>query len=168
MIVDLEPFLVLVLGLRYPLHGYLHTLLLASLLGLSLGYIMFVLERFLRQLYRAFLLEPGKSLSLTSFMLAGALGAMLHVLMDSPLYDDIRPLYPLAANPLFNPDLTSMIYDISLWMGLLGAMYYLYLLASTGFKALKRRADASTGTSLQGCEEPHGKGAEKRPEKGSA
>ena len=37
VVVDVEPLLVLVLGLDYPLHGYLHTFLFASLTGLLLG-----------------------------------------------------------------------------------------------------------------------------------
>ncbi len=36
VIVDVEPFLVLFLGLRYPLHGYLHTFLLALVTGLGM------------------------------------------------------------------------------------------------------------------------------------
>jgi hypothetical protein len=55
VIVDVEPFLVLLLGLRYPLHGYLHTFLSAFLMGLALGYGMFLLERVLHPLYKVFL-----------------------------------------------------------------------------------------------------------------
>ena len=61
VIVDIEPFLVLFLGLRYPLHGYLHTFGLAFFVGLALGYAMFLLERVLRPLYRMFLLEPSNN-----------------------------------------------------------------------------------------------------------
>lgn len=74
VIVDVEPFLVFFLGLRYPLHGYLHTFLLAIPIGLLLGYIMFLLEKFLQPLYKTFLLEAGNSLSLKSFVVAGGLG----------------------------------------------------------------------------------------------
>lgn len=69
IIVDIEPFLVLSLGLRYPLHGGLHTFLLATPLGLIFGYIMFLLERFLHPLYKIFLPETSNSLSLNLLLL---------------------------------------------------------------------------------------------------
>lgn len=130
VIVDVEPFLVLTLGSKYPLHGYLHTFLLAFLLGIILGYIMLLLEDSLRTVYRTFLLESDKSYSLKSFLLAGTAGIALHVLMDSPIYDDIRPFYPLTVNPLYNPNLTLWIYAICVWLGVLGVIWYVCLRAS--------------------------------------
>jgi hypothetical protein len=94
VIVDVEPFLVLFLGLRYPLHGYLHTFILAISVGLVLGYTMFLLGKFLQPFYKVFLLEAGNSLSLRSFVVAGGLGTGLHVLLDTPLYNDITPFLP--------------------------------------------------------------------------
>lgn len=125
VIVDIEPFLVFFFGLRYPLHGYLHTFLLAIPAGLSLGYIMFLLERFLHPLYRAFLLEEDHGLSLRSFFAAGALGTGLHILFDAPLYSDITPFYPITWNPLYNPFLDLEIYSLCVWMGTFGIIYYL-------------------------------------------
>jgi len=136
VIVDVEPFLVLFYGLRDPLHGYLHTFLLAFLAGLVIGYVMFIFERFLRPLYKLFLLEPDEKLNLKSFLLAGALGTALHVLLDSPLYSDIRPFYPLTINPLLNPALTSEVSSFCVWMGVLGIIYYVALLAFLVYKKL--------------------------------
>ena len=65
VIVDVEPFLVLVFGLRYPLHGYLHTFLLALFTGLALGYVMFLLERIFHPLYKMFLLESTDKILLS-------------------------------------------------------------------------------------------------------
>ncbi|MEM0050252.1 MAG: hypothetical protein QXW39_06960, partial [Candidatus Bathyarchaeia archaeon] len=63
--IAVEPLLTLVLNLSYPLHGCLYTFLLAALLGLFL-----------------------------EFFMASALGTIFQVFLDSPLYDDIRPLFP--------------------------------------------------------------------------
>ena len=42
IIVDIEPLLVLVLGMMsYPLHGYLHTFISSLIMGSLLGYIMY-------------------------------------------------------------------------------------------------------------------------------
>jgi membrane-bound metal-dependent hydrolase YbcI (DUF457 family) len=127
-ILDVEPLLVLYYGLDYPLHGYLHTFVLAFVVGLLLGYPAFVLERALQPIYKVFLLETGNDLKLKSFLLAGAFGTTFHVLLDSPLYTDIRPFYPLTANPLYNPTLSLEIYSLCVWMGIFGAMYYAGLL----------------------------------------
>jgi len=72
-------------------------------MGLIFGCIMYLLDRFLRPLYKMLLLEENDSLGLRSFIFAGALGTGLHVLLDAPLYEDIKPLYPIAANPFYNP-----------------------------------------------------------------
>ena len=126
--VDVEPFLVLYLNLSYPLHGYLHTLLLSSIMGVALGGAMFIVQRYLHPLYTALRLEEGNRLKLLSFIVSGATGAMLHVLIDSPLYDDIRPFYPLTANPMYNPALSPAIYDLCMWMGVLGLAYFAALM----------------------------------------
>lgn len=136
VVLDVEPFLVLHYGLNYPLHGYLHTFVLAFIVGLLLGYAMFVLERLLRPIYKLFLLESGDNMNLKSFMLAGALGTMLHVLLDSPLYSDIRPLYPLTINPLYNPALSIEVYSLCVWMGIIGIIYYASLLVLSAYRKL--------------------------------
>ncbi|MFW6117095.1 MAG: hydrolase [Thermoproteota archaeon] len=125
IVVDVEPLMVLLLGLRYPLHGYLHTFLLALPTGLILGYVMFRLEPFLQPFYKLFRLENGKSLSLKSFLAAGGLGTGVHVLLDTPLYSDIRPFFPFTANPLYNPALTLEIYILCIGMAAFGIRYYL-------------------------------------------
>lgn len=139
VIVDVEPFLVLLLGLRYPLHGYLHTFLLAIPVGLVLGYIMFLLEKSLQPLYKIFLLETGNTLSLKSFVVAGGLGTGLHVLLDTPLYADITPFFPMTANPFYHPSFSPEIYSLCVWMGAFGIVYYLGLLGLSIYRNLSKR-----------------------------
>ena len=145
ILIDVEPFLVLSLGLDYPLHGYLHTFLSAFCLGLALGLTMFLLERIMHPLYKAFLLEPNIMLRMKPFMVAGVLGTMLHVLFDSPLYDDIKPFYPIAANPLYNSVSPLEVYSFCVWMGILGIVFYLGLLLFLAYDRLwkKRHKDLS-------------------------
>ena len=138
VIVDIEPFLVLVFGLRYPLHGYLHTFLLAIPVGFILGYFMFLLEEFFQPLYKVFLLETSDSLSLKSFIFAGSLGTGLHILLDTPLYADITPFYPITANPFYNPALTLEIYSLCVWMGAFGIIYYLALLGFSTYRKFSK------------------------------
>lgn len=128
VIVDVEPFLVLILGLRYPLHGYLHSFLLAFFVGLVLGYTMFLLEGVFHPIYKRLLLEPIDTVQLKSFMAAGVSGTMLHVLLDSPLYSDIHPFFPLTVNLLYNPTLSTSIYGFCGVMGIIGFIYYIVAL----------------------------------------
>jgi len=139
VIVDVEPFLVLFLGLNYPLHGYLHTFLLAFFVGLALGYVMFLLERVLHPLYKVLLLEPDEKKNLKLFFVAGVLGTALHVLLDSPLYDEIRPFFPLTINPLYNPALSLEVYSFCVWMGIIGIVFYLGSFAFLSYKKLRHK-----------------------------
>jgi hypothetical protein len=134
VILDVEPFMVLALGLNYPLHGYSHTLILALVLGALLGYVMFRLEGSFVSLYKLLLMETGTKFGLGSFMVAGALGTVVHVLLDSPLYDDILPFYPLTVNPFYNPALSPEIYSICVWMGVIGLIYYAALVGLSVYK----------------------------------
>ena len=139
VIVDLEPFLVLALGLRYPLHGYLHTYVSAFFLGIVVGSGMFLLEPYFSPLYKAFLLKADNKLKWISFVLAGVLGIMLHVTLDSPLYSDIRPFYPLTANPFFRLDIASQVYSFCVWMGLIGILFYAGLLILSVYRKFRRK-----------------------------
>jgi len=128
IIVDIEPLITLIFNLNYPLHGYLHTLMGAFIIGLILGYLMHLLERVLSLLWKKLHLVCKTSLNLKAFIIAGTSGTILHVLMDSPLYYDIKPLYPIPINPFYNPRLTVIIYETCIFMGILGLLYYFYLI----------------------------------------
>jgi membrane-bound metal-dependent hydrolase YbcI (DUF457 family) len=134
---DVEPLLVLVAGLNYPLHGYLHTFASAIVVGAVLGFVMAFLEQTMHPLYRLLLLEPEVAFRKSQFILAGVLGAMLHVLVDSPLYPDIEPFYPLTTNPLYGLVSSPEVEFISLSMGVLGMILYL-----TSIVARRVRGDA--------------------------
>jgi len=103
VLIDIEPLLVLVLDLDYPLHGYLHTLLFASLFGLALGYAMYMLERFFSPLYRALLLVPGNPMKIRSFVAAGASGAVIHVLLDAPPLPRYSAFLSRSSKPPLQP-----------------------------------------------------------------
>jgi len=139
VIVDVEPFFVLLLGLDYPLHGYLHTFILAFPVGLTLGYVMFLLERFFSPLYKKLPLGKDMTLNLRSFIVAGTIGTLLHVLLDSPLYSDIQPLYPLTINPLYDPSLSLELYAFCTLMGILGITFCAGLLAISAYTKLQRK-----------------------------
>lgn len=79
VIVDFEPMLVLILGLDYPLHGYLHTFVMAIFLGLFAGYLMFLLEKSFHKIYKVLFLEEESANRLKPFTIAGVSGTIFHV-----------------------------------------------------------------------------------------
>jgi hypothetical protein len=137
--VDIEPFIVFFLNLDYPLHGYLHTFASALFFGLAIGVAMFYLEKFLRPLYKVILLEPNDTPRMPAFLVAGAFGAMLHVLFDSPMYTDIQPFFPLTVNPLYNSVSSPEIYLVCVWLGILGLLFYAGLVLLHMYKKRRNR-----------------------------
>jgi hypothetical protein len=142
--VDIEPLLVFLLRLNYPLHGYLHTFLSAFFFGIAIGFTMFYLEKFLHPLYKTFLLTPNRTLGLKSFLVAGAFGAMLHVLFDVPLYSEMQPFFPVTANPLYNFASSSAIYNLCVWLGILGIIFYATLALSHAYKKPRKQPEPAT------------------------
>lgn len=125
VIIDVEGLSVIVLGLNYPLHGYLHTLLFAAVIGLLVGFVMFKLEKPMQPFYRKIQLETNSTLKLKSFLLAGVLGAALHVLFDAFLYAEMEPFFPWTINPLLNAGLSmSQVYMACVGLGIIGILYY--------------------------------------------
>ncbi|MEM3974085.1 MAG: hydrolase [Ignisphaera sp.] len=102
VVVDLEPFLVFIDVLeRYPLHGYMHSFLLGSLSGLLLGYAMYTTRKMHAEFFKRLALVENE-IGLAGYLVGGVVGWDLHILVDSPLYTDIKPFYPVQANPLYN------------------------------------------------------------------
>ncbi|MHA1860381.1 MAG: hypothetical protein ACTSVF_04710 [Candidatus Asgardarchaeia archaeon] len=99
VIVDLEPFLVIVLGLRYPLHGYFHTFLGATIASIPISLIMEKFSPTFERVCKSFSLP--QELDRKKTFLSTLFGTYSHVLLDSPLYYDIHPFFPLEENPLF-------------------------------------------------------------------
>jgi membrane-bound metal-dependent hydrolase YbcI (DUF457 family) len=47
------------------------------------------------------ILRLPNEITLKTGIVSGVLGGWLHVAVDSPLYRDIRPLFPIEANPVY-------------------------------------------------------------------
>lgn len=96
--VDLEPLMVMSLGLPYPLHGIFHTFPVGGLAGLVFATLCFPFRGHLNRLMKY--LRLPYATSYTKMAVSGILGAWLHILFDSVMYYDITPFYPFQANPL--------------------------------------------------------------------
>jgi membrane-bound metal-dependent hydrolase YbcI (DUF457 family) len=97
VIVDVEPLLVLVFSLDYPLHGFFHSFIGGTVVALFLALVMNRIRETVSPLLALFRVEQRSSLN--SILCASMFGVYLHILLDARIYGDIRPLYPLNANP---------------------------------------------------------------------
>jgi len=124
VIVDIEPFLVLTLDLNYPLHGFLHSFLGGTLLAFLLATAMSQVRSILSPLMSFLKLE--KKLSFKSILSASLFGVYLHILLDSPLYSDIRPFYPFDFNPFLSNSMFIgfEVYTLCVLSFIVGAAIY--------------------------------------------
>ncbi len=99
VIIDIEPLLVIVFNLNYPLHGYAHTFIGSFFVGALWGIMAYALRNPLGKLMN--FLKLPYSPSLKTSILSGVAGCWLHVLFDSLVIKDIKPFFPLAVNPLY-------------------------------------------------------------------
>lgn len=112
VIIDLEPLIVMVFDLNYPLHGIMHTYLIGGMIGLLWGLIGFYTFGILNWGMRILKLSYSKNFRRT--LLSGLLGAWFHILLDSFLYQDIKPFFPLDIKPLYQMIDPSLIYSACL------------------------------------------------------
>lgn len=110
VIVDVEPFLVLYFNLQYPLHGFLHSFLGGTLIAFLLAIVMSKLRNSFSPLMSFFRLEQKTSFK--SILLASLFGIYLHILLDSRLYQDIKPFYPFDFNPFLSRSMFIVFFEI--------------------------------------------------------
>lgn len=112
VIVDLEPLAVILFGLDYPMHGFFHTFVGGTLVALVLAGAAFLVLR---------------KVLIRMILLAALVGVWLHILLDAPLYTDMRPFWPIEANPLYGIVSPTIIYSlcgVAFLVGLAGIAYY--------------------------------------------
>ncbi|MGQ9781842.1 MAG: hypothetical protein ACUVQ8_06305 [Nitrososphaeria archaeon] len=105
VVLDVEPMLVLFLGLDYPMHGFLHSFLGGSIVAVVLSPIMVALNGSFQKALSRFRLK--QKLSHRSVWFSSFSGIYLHILLDSPLYSDIRPFFPLNINPFYGGSISA-------------------------------------------------------------
>ena len=127
VIIDIEPFLVIVFQLNYPLHGYLHTFLGATFTAFLLAILMNRLKPWLDNLMVIFHLKQPTNFS--KIVIASICGCYSHILLDAPLYPDIHPFYPIKTNPIYSLVSSSTIYTfcaVSFLVGLILLLIKIY------------------------------------------
>ncbi len=99
VIVDLEPFFVLLFGLDYPLHGFFHSILGGSVAALALFFVMVRVNEPIQKVMGYFGLRQDDSVR--SIGIGCFSGVYFHILLDCFLYTDIKPFFPSDFNPVY-------------------------------------------------------------------
>jgi len=131
VILDLEPFLILFLGLSRPLHGPFHSYTLGALVALGTTLGMLFVKPITRPVMTLFRLRQ-ESTPRRMFVTA-LLGVFSHVTLDAFLYYEMRLLYPVQFNPLWGLVSAQSDYLFCSLCFPLGLILYVYRLLR-GFK----------------------------------
>ncbi len=125
VIVDIEPFLVLTFNLDYPLHGFFHSFLGGTIIALILTVIMTKGRKFFTPILSFFKIEQETSFKRILF--ASLLGIYIHILLDSPIYTDIQPFFPLDFNPFYRSTSLPGLLEtmICVWCFIAGLIIYI-------------------------------------------
>lgn len=135
-ILDIEPIMVLVFNLSYPLHGVFHSFFGAILVSLVLIVVMKYFREYFSPIMAVFNIEQEIRLRNISF--GAFLGTFSHILLDAPIYSEMNPFFPLIGNPFLIASSFSRIYiSIFCVYCFLGAILSYFLLLI--IKIMKRR-----------------------------
>ncbi len=120
VLLDIEPMLVLFLGLGGPLHGISHTYLVATLVSVVVSAIIWLVREPIKSIISAFgvVQEPKK----IRIFIASLFGTYTHVFMDSFIYGEMNPFFSILGNPFLGLIASVVIYQFCLYCGILGVV----------------------------------------------
>ena len=124
VIVDIEPMFIMLFNLDLTHHQFLHTFLGGTIVALILTWIMNKIRLKISPLLTLFKIEQKPSLR--SILIASLSGIYIHILLDFRMHLDIKPFYPLDANPFLNASNSSAlgIYMLCIWSFIIGLIVY--------------------------------------------
>lgn len=97
--INFEAYVTIIFGLTYPQHGYAHTFLIGSLVAVFAAVLLYALRGVLKKIMK--FLRLGYETNFRKILISCLFGAWLHIFMDAFVYADIKPFFPLEANPLY-------------------------------------------------------------------
>ena len=122
IILDFEPLIILALGTGQPLHGIMHTYLVATLVAMLVSAIIWLLRGPLYQFISLFGID--QEASKLRIAVSCLIGTNSHVLLDSFIYPEMNPFFPIMGNPFLGLISTAAIYQFCLICGIAGIIVY--------------------------------------------
>lgn len=111
ILVDLEPALVMFLGLNYPLHGFTHSILGVFLL-LPVVYAATVITRWLLPDIDFLFTSKKREFKFGLIVASALVGSFSHIFLDLFLYPEMNLAWPLPYwNPFLNISSSLVIYE---------------------------------------------------------
>ena len=124
VIIDVEPIVVIIFDLDYPLHGFFHSFLGGTIVAFLLAAVMSKVRESLSPLLSFFKLEQKSTFK--KILLASLTGIYIHILLDSRMHKDIQPFYPLDFNPFLSSSALPglLVYILCVWCFIGAAVIY--------------------------------------------
>lgn len=123
VIVDIEPIIILVFGLKIPLHGFFHSYLGAAILAITTALLINLTKNHLNKILSLLRIQQGSSFR--TILITSFLGAYSHVLLDSFLYGEMNPFYPITGNPFQSLSNSLLAYYFCIVTFILGLILYI-------------------------------------------
>lgn len=123
VVLDIEPLAVIIFNLPFAAHGFFHTYLAATIVASALSLAIYPFRKYLNLLVSLFGLHQGSSFR--HIFPASIIGTYSHVLLDSFLYPEMNPFYPLIGNPFLGFFQFAFVYDACVFLGILGFGAYI-------------------------------------------
>jgi len=124
IVMDIQPLVVLLTGEGH-LHGFSHTFVGASLLGVAAT----LSGKYLSEIGLIILgvAKKGNPIKIAWWVafVSAFIGTFSHVILDSVMHGDVEPFYPFSfSNDLFGFVSISQLYKLCLYSGIIGAGLY--------------------------------------------
>ncbi len=120
VIVDIEHFRTLIFGGPFY-HIIFHNFLAGSVIAILTALFFYFYGHPLRKLMKI----PTDNFSFRKILRSSFFGIYFHIILDSFLYPEMKPFYPLRGNPFFRVFSFSQIYLFSLITAFLALIVYL-------------------------------------------
>jgi membrane-bound metal-dependent hydrolase YbcI (DUF457 family) len=108
--VDLEPYTVMTMRLDLPVHGLFHTYTVGSLVALAWACAAWPMRGLFARAMGFFRLAYETSFK--KILFSSLLGVWFHVLLDSMLYPEMRPFFPLGGNAMLGALSVEAVYRL--------------------------------------------------------
>ncbi len=126
IIIDIEPFSVLVFRLNYPLHGFFHSFLGGTIAGLIFSIVFYRFKNTMSKIMNV--VAFSQNYSFRKIFWSCIAGIYFHIILDAFIYIDIKPFYPFTANPLYGVFSAYEIYLFCALSFIFAAIFYLVYL----------------------------------------
>ena len=124
VIVDLEPLCIVVFRLQMPLHGFFHTYLGGTFLVILTAVAVYLLKGYLSKILACFRIQQSSSFK--NILYTSLFGVYFHILLDSFLYGEMNPFYPLTGNPFLGVLSSAAVYEFCTVSFIAGFILYIY------------------------------------------